>query len=290
MKPTVLRIALACSLVIAMRAAAQTAPVARVLTLSTPADSFVPILAGAGFRFIATVRSHARAPTELAYRAPFATRVRVDSIFRVPAAVGPLRGQLLTLLVPDTIAIPRGRLVVFIAAGVRFDAQIVLRAQGQAPIDSLAQAGQIAALIARGDSLLRVATVSRHAVTGDMRFLGTVLSTSNASAAESAFVRRGEHDPLWREAQVRLDAVYGRRPVTPTTVRVLFPGSRDAAFRYSPRLETGNQYVFIAKDAKQLLRDSTNSSLTKGMYFVVKPLDVLPVRDTMIVNHPAIPP
>ena len=269
---------------------AQTIPPVRILLPTLPADSFVTPLIGAGFRFVATVRRHKAVTAAYGYTSAYETTVVVDSVFRAPAAVGNLKGRSLTILSSDTSVRP-SKPAVFIASGVSFGEGIVLRAHAHVPLDSAAQATAVGGVIARGDTLLRITSVQRHAVTSDVRFLGTVQTISDSTSIAPDMVRRGEHDPRWREAQVRVDKPYGGAGITQgSIVRVLFPGSRDAAYLYSPRLSASAQSVFIAQKANKLLRDTSNTSLTSGWYFVVRPLDVLPGRDSTILLLPIVPP
>lgn len=269
---------------------AQVLPRAPTFLPTAPADSFVVPLVGAGFRFVATVQRHALAPSAFAAQGAYATTVRVDTVYRAPPSVGDLRGTYLTILVQDTSALPRTRPAVFLAAGVAFGDEIVLRSHGQVLLDSLPQAAPIAVVLATAEALLRVGTVKRHASTADALFLGTVLGIADSTAGAASFARHGEHDPLWRQAQVRVDATYGATKLAGRSpVQVLFPGSRDLAYEFSPRLQAGEQFVFIAWWATRLLRDSLASIALPRTYFVVRPLDVLPARDSAIVRL-AFPP
>lgn len=265
-------------------------PRARLLRADFPADSFVASLAGAGFRFAGTVLRHGRTPAEFAQHGPFATLVRVDTVFRAPPSVGDLRRQRLTILVPDTVALPATRPAVFLAAGVSFGDDIVLRSQGHVPLDTIVRAAVLGEIIARADTLLRIATVRGRASGADAVFVGTVLGIADSAASASTLARRGEHDPRWRQAEVRVDSYYGPSALpTGTTVRVLFPGSSDMAYRFSPRLQAGGQSLFFASNAYRLLRDTLATSALPRTFFVVRPLDVVPASDSILVR-PAIPP
>jgi len=268
---------------------AQTIPPVRILLPTLPADSFVTPLIGAGFRFVATVRTHRAVTAAHGYTSAYETNVVVDTVFRAPSAVGDLRGKTLTILSSDT-SVLRSKPAVFIASGVEFGETIVLRAQAHVPLDSVRQGAIVGGLISRGDSLLRIYSIRRHGATGDVRFLGTVQTINDSTSIAPHVVRRGEHDPRWREAQVRVDKPYGPGVTSGSIVRVLFPGSRDAAYLYSPRLEASARSIFIAQNANKLLRDTSNTSLTKAMYFVVRPQDVLPGRDSTIMLLPVLPP
>lgn len=271
---------------------AQAIAPARMLLPTYPADSFVTPLIGAGFRFAATIERHALTSGALATRAPFAATVRVDTVFRAPRSVGELRGRTLTMLVLDTTALPRRTLVVFLAAGVSFGRGIVLHAKGQMLLESSVEKAAIGDSIAKGDSVLRVLAVRRNRDSADVVFVGTVLSVADSAIEGSQYSSEGEHDPLWREAQVRVEASYGlvTMSVPPgSQVRLLFPGSADMAYTHSPRLQTGSQSVFLARRASRLLRDPLAAISSNRTYFVVRPLDVLPAGDSTIVR-PIVPP
>lgn len=271
----------------AYRLHAQTAPPSVLLQPASPADSFVAPLIGAGFRFAARITRHQPTTGALSSQGPFATRVEVDTVFRAPPSIGELRGRSLTIVLQDTTALPRDRPAVIIAAGITFGTEIVLRTQAHVPLASLAQAPDVAAIIKRADSLIYVAAVRRFAAEADAVFLGTVLAIANSFPNSALFARRGEHDPAWREADVRVDSPYGSGALRRgTRVRVLFPGSRDMAYRFSPRLELGTQSLILARKAQRLLSDTLTVPVPRTTYFVVRAFDVRPAQDSNLVRLP----
>jgi hypothetical protein len=272
-------------------AASQLVAPPAVVPPSYAPDSLVAAVRGSGFRFVASVAGHSPASARYAGRAPFITRLRLDSALQVPPSVARLAGRSLTILARDTLLLPVGRRFVFVAAGISLGSGLLLHAKAVVPIDSMSQAGAVAMMIARADTLARHRTIGEHVRRSDATLLGTVLEVTDSSAATAQYAIGGEHQPMWGQARVRVNAMYLPPPRRgETEVYVLFPRSRDVAYRYAPRLRAGDQRVIVARSVQRLLSDAAAAGVSAPIYFVIAPLDVLPASDSMIVRLALTPP
>jgi hypothetical protein len=73
-----------------------------------------------------------------------------------------------------------------------------------------------------------------------------------------------EHDPEWRQAQVRVDETM-KGATDNKSVKVLFPSSNDVMYFGSPKLHPGDEGIFIIQQADSLtFRTMHNSNVVIG--------------------------
>jgi len=147
--------------------------------------------------------------------------------------------------------------------------------EGEIPSSGAAPA--IAPDVERGVQARKDGPVLERLSAANMVFRGTVESVRalepDADEAKRGAARRGEHDPEWRVASVRI--------VTPLrggdagqVVTVMFPSSRDVVWFNSPKLASGQDAVFITHAP-----DKEEAALAHASAVVTHPFDVLPPAD-----------
>lgn len=142
--------------------------------------------------------------------------------------------------------------------------------------------------VERGVLARRDLPIRMRLAVADMVFRGKVedvrpLEPSDAAAKERGREPVSEHDPEWRVASVRV--VTPLRGVKEGVVLIIFPASRDIMWFNSPKLERGQEGVFIAhkplKEEETLLRATGVLDFIRRQpaELVTHPYDVLPATE-----------
>ena len=89
-----------------------------------------------------------------------------------------------------------------------------------------------------------------------------------------------EHDPKWREAVIEVKQIHKGDPAKRRVV-VCFPSSTDVAWRRAPKLETGQQGLFLLHTAAKSsrTRNSSKSASEAPVYSVRDPHDFQPYSE-----------
>jgi len=82
---------------------------------------------------------------------------------------------------------------------------------------------------------------------------------SDSSGASGTRVTVSEHEPMWREAVIRVTGVE-RGGKAPEEIVVRFPASTDVMWSNIPKLETGQQGVFLLSRSPENVRSGTSAS------------------------------
>jgi len=235
----------------------------------------------AQFVFKGTVRrSHASTMTDLTPDGRTAI-VRVDDIIQAPAPFAALAGQDITVQVGGRKKFSNGTSAIFFANGWRIGDGVAVRAveflpAGDEPPRMKAAAALPSTSAPHGLTPLRAEAARRlanqeleqHVADADMVVTGRVTEVRSAATPDSEPSIRArrvaanekeavprpqrfsEHDPLWHEAVVDVQAVE-KGPATAKQVVVRFPSSTDVRWYKSPKFTPGQEGVFILRKAEQ---------------------------------------
>jgi hypothetical protein len=186
-------------------------------------------------------------PSSATTELPAGTRpvmVRVDEAMIVPEAIVLSRGDLVTVAVSDPAAFPVGTRDIFYTAGVVFGRTITVR---EIAHEAAPPAGAVAAKQAAIKSEMAEAEMERNVRGTDAIIIGNVVKVSEPAAGDRDAGPISEHDPEWRDAQVRVSEwVKGSGP---QIVTVRFPASIDVMWASVPKLKAGTrELLFLHKD------------------------------------------
>src|SRR6266571_864472 len=109
----------------------------------------------------------------------------------------------------------------------------------------------------------------------DLVVSGRVISVSLPPEDDEASGegRLSEHDPLWRDATIQIDAVH-KGTHSDQTVIVRFPSSEDIKWNASPKLHVGQEgYFMLHKDEIKSRRAIGGATKTTVAYTALSPLD-----------------
>ena len=177
--------------------------------------------------------------------------VRVDEPQQGPDALMALAGRDVTVALSRGARLRASDRRLFATVGWIFGEGIALRSLRESLIaDRSTRRARAAGLqLTPADLRLR-----EHIADADVVLSGRVIAVRDAEAPVLRAARPGvapavhkpisEHDPLWREAVVAVDAVEkGHHPGDQAVVQ--FPASRDVAWYRVPKLQEGQQGVFL---------------------------------------------
>ena len=109
----------------------------------------------------------------------------------------------------------------------------------------------------------------------DLVVSGRVISVSlpPEDQEDSGAGRLSEHDPLWRDATIQIDAVH-KGTHSDQTVIVRFPSSEDIKWNASPKLHVGQEgYFMLHKDEIKSRRATGEATRSTVAYTALSPLD-----------------
>ncbi|MFP3556908.1 hypothetical protein SB861_40275 [Paraburkholderia sp. SIMBA_049] len=171
--------------------------------------------------------------------------VKVDTVFRAPASLGPLTGRLLTMQFARGKQPKAGTRALFYAASWLFAESIAVIERGRTapPKDEKSMLATVAAAELRlhDEALMERLRSAVCVVTG------TVAQTEDTVVGE---VRgfRSEHDPLWWQAEITVDQVEKGKLREPYLI-VYFPSSLDEFWLDVPKLYPGQRGTFLLHHA-----------------------------------------
>jgi len=171
--------------------------------------------------------------------------VHVDEVVDGPAEAAELAGQEVRVRLGKGSAARAGAQRLFFANRSAVGATIELSAvEETAPGDT----AELRKTLAAARASERAARLASALSASPLVIAGTVDSVAPERVREPA----GEHDPLWREATVHVDAV--GKGEAGSEVVVYFAGSVDAAWAGAPRLSVGQKAVFVLRSGAALAR------------------------------------
>lgn len=178
--------------------------------------------------------------------------VRVDEIIQAPEALSHYAGQEITVQLGGRKKIRKGQQAIFYANGWLFGEGIAVQSIDQQAVEK----APAALATAVGDPVKKLAwrQAQAHLKDADLVIYGRVtgvraptdVEEAKASGATEPAAGDGisEHDPDWRIAEIRVDAVH-KGSHKGKTVTVRFPGSQDIRWHDTPKLHTGQEGFFL---------------------------------------------
>jgi len=178
--------------------------------------------------------------------------VAVEELLRVPDAFAWLAGREVTVYLQEPESVQEGEGALFFTTSWLIGDSVAVRELGhERATDAIRE--EVAGLVA-GLPDDEIAARARRA---DVIVAGRVTEVRAAADLEPDPSRApSEHDPLWHEAELEVEAVAkGELPADRPVV--LFPASEDVAWYASPKLESGQQAVFLLhrQDVPEAVRD-----------------------------------
>jgi hypothetical protein len=164
--------------------------------------------------------------------------VRVNKIRQSPPSLSHYGGQDITVKLAKGESVKVAQQATFFTNEWLFGKSVAVESLGHTPIkkEPMALAGETADPV----RTLANRNIKKHFDDADLVLTGKVTSVHlpESEAAASASLRTREHDPMWRDAMVRVEDVHkGNHESKDIVVR--FPASNDIAWRNSPKLHVG---------------------------------------------------
>jgi len=262
------------------------------LTLATPTQAFAEALARSRFVFTGRVEQLGATTTNSVRATPNAVIVSVradsDTVWLAPRRMRSISGRPVTVIVGDPRDLSVGKEVLFFATGLASDSGLALRETARADFSRSERNTYTTKLREAWEYIAQErvrAAVSRSALVVLARVDSvTEIALPDSVARQASF----EHAPLWRRAVASVELTFqpAQRGTADaaTVVRLLFPGSRDVAFRRAPRPVAGERYVFLLRRATEITPRNRIGIDPAGLFFIADSIDALPPADTTRVR------
>jgi hypothetical protein len=222
--------------------------------------------------------------------------VRVDQMVRASEALRDFIGRDITVQLASGETVKSGEQAVFYTNGWLFGESLAVKSVGHRPVDATA-----AAVAAAGDSD-PTKNLKRHELesrldSADVVVSGTVTKVSvveggGAGKGKKMAIASGlagplgpisEHNPMWREATVRVATVHKGQHGT-KTVTIRFPASTDVKWHKAVKLHPGQEGYFIlhkgegqkTKRAKAIAAGIAGAEEKGQAFTALSPLDFQP--------------
>jgi hypothetical protein len=168
--------------------------------------------------------------------------VKVTELFRAPHVLHLLGGQTITVLTAGTDDLEVGQELVFAGRGALYGQSLAVVEQKRVvgPVDS----GDLARRVRGEVEAARDRALLERIARASVIVAGTV-SASEALPRDP--LTEGEHAPQWAEATIEVDFVAKGIPGT-RRVAVLYARSSDIRWYRSPKLEVGQEGVWLLSD------------------------------------------
>jgi len=208
--------------------------------------------------------------------------VRVDKIILAPKVLAGYTGREVTVQLEPAAKIKKGATAVFYTNNPIFGDSVAVQAIGHTD----PQPARVAGAEENQAEIKETRDLQDHLTDADMVVTGKVLSVSligeaagRGPVAESS--RVSEHSAYWREAVVAVSQVDKGKPTVKQIV-VRFPASHDVAWANAPKLQPGQEGIFILhkaaheKGATESKRAASKSKSAQ-IYTVEHELDFQPI-------------
>jgi hypothetical protein len=203
----------------------------------------------ASFVFTGTVQALKRATVPNIPLNKRTAVVRVDEVVRGSGALAHLAGRDITVQLGDRETVRPGQAATFYAEGWLFGENVAVRSLGHADVTQ----GAAAAVARAADPVQAKAErdLREHVADADLIVRGRVASVAlpaRRASGAGATAPISEHAALWREAVIDIDHVAkGKRSSKRVTVR--FPSSTDVRWAKAPKLQPGQEALFLLHGA-----------------------------------------
>jgi hypothetical protein len=215
--------------------------------------------------FVGTVTRIGATASAAVESSPKAMVVRVDELTAKPPAISLKQGDSVTVFAKEPNAWHAGDRAVFYTAWMVSADTVAVEEQGHEPATAAGHAMAGGAAQPRAtQQAIADQKLRRHIDDADQVVVGKVVSVAPAPAAE-AVAERGieraprrepisEHNPNWQQAVIQVESpIKGAQPSHKVTV--LFPGSRDVAYKNFPKLSRGQQGTFFIGKPRGMARE-----------------------------------
>jgi hypothetical protein len=194
--------------------------------------------------------------------------IAVDRVYRRPPGVIDFTGMEVTLRGGATLTLEAGRKAVFAADGWLYGDSLALiqiaqldESDSKRADERIEAAAQRAARDALSDRLARA----------DLVVVARVAKTN--PHVQSELPPASEHDPVWWEAWLAVQSV--EKGKTTQRPRLLYPSSLDEYWYESPKLQPGDERVFLMQQDQ---RERGPRQYRLRGYTALHPLDVQPLE------------
>jgi len=195
------------------------------------------------FIFTGTITAPGRSSLRVLTSRPGLAVARLDRGFLINPVLGNLDGRPITVRLAQEGAVRAGDRVVFFATAWVHGEEIAVAELARLPADKKTEQE-----VARAVAMLPELHLSQRIAAAALIVQGTVTEIARATNIP----RTGsEHDPAWLRASIDVQTVLkGEIAQSPArrksaSVTLLFPGSRDIAFKDVPRPAKGQKAVFL---------------------------------------------
>ena len=190
--------------------------------------------------------------------------VKVKELFQAPQVLHLLAGKTITVLTAVTDHLEVGQELVFAGRGALYGQSLLVVEQKRVvgPVDSGGLSRRVRGEVEAARDRALLERVARASVI----VAGTV-STSEVLPRDPR--TEGEHAPQWAEATIDVGSVAKGTPAT-RRVAVVYPRSTDIRWYRSPKLEVGQEGVW-------LLSDEPIAGLGRTVLTALSPLDFHPL-------------
>jgi len=199
------------------------------------------------FIFAGTIATLGQSSLDVLKAQPGLAVVRFDRGFRVNPVLGKLDGRPITVRLAQggagTGAVRPGQQIIFFTTAWVHGRQIAVTELSRLPADDKTKQE-----VARAVAGLSDLHLSQRVATSVLIVQGTVTGIARATDIPRT---ASEHDPDWMRALIEVNQVLKGQASRPpgrgkrAGAAVLFPGSRDIAFRSTPRPLKGQKAVFL---------------------------------------------
>jgi len=169
-----------------------------------------------------------------------ALNVIVDEVMVISPELDLERGDHVTVAASEPSALAAGSRYTFFTAGIIFGQSLGVReiAHEDAPAPGTANAKRASIAAAMQDAAMQERVSGADAV-----IMGEVMSVTTPPEADSDDETGREHNPQWRDAQVKVTE--WMKGSGPNTITVRFPASRDVLFYDVPKLHAGEREILF---------------------------------------------
>jgi hypothetical protein len=213
--------------------------------------------------------------------------ISVDEMFAGAEIAGDQKGSTATVIARRPDRLKTGTKAFFFGAPRFVGSTLTIADDGELPFERVDPATVTA--VERGAQARRNGPLLASLAVAVAVFRGSVVAVQPLAAPGGAANRPAlppsEHDPEWQLATVRVTtALRGGTPGQ--SVSVVFPASKDIAWFGVPKLQAGQDAIFIThaldqQDRQRHREPGLVDLLAKqpGAQFILRPVDVLPASD-----------
>lgn len=228
------------------------------------------MIKGSSFIFIGTVRKLNATTVPTVPVMGNTVIVAVDEVLQAARTLGDYTGKEITVLLEKPRSLGVDQKIVFFANGWLYGKSIAVREVGSLPMEQ--ETTRVREQIIEGVKLVARKDLQRHIATADLVIAGRVIDVRQARPTQVQ--RLTEHDPMWREAVIRIESVE-KGSFPEETIVVLFPSSTDVMWYKAPKFSVEQEGIWV------LHRDKIKELSIEGIegYTALDPLSSYPISE-----------